>query len=73
VEKIDIQSELDRMLEAWSQIFADLKSGRIAISESRRRARELDNRMKVIKKAMREEKRLGRPVKKSPLVRMLLQ
>jgi len=53
--------------------FADLKSGRVTIGESSRRARALDNRMKVIKKAMREEKRLGRPVKKSPLVKMLLQ
>jgi len=67
VEKIDIQSELDQMVEAWSQIFADLKSGRIAIRESRRRARELDNRMKVIKRRCMKKSGWVDPLRKARL------
>ena len=48
---------LDRMRESWLQNFSDLKSSRITVSEWRRRSKELDNSMEVIKKAIREEKR----------------
>ena len=43
--------------ESWLQNFSDLKSSRITVSEWRRRSKELDNSMEVIKKAIREEKR----------------
>jgi hypothetical protein len=59
VEKTDIHLALDRMCESWLQNFSDLKSGRITISESRRRSKELDKDMKVIKR---------RSVKKSVLM-----
>jgi len=53
VEKTDIHLALDRMCESWLQNFSDLESGRITISESRRRSKELNKDMKVIKKAIR--------------------
>jgi hypothetical protein len=57
VKKTDIHLALDRMCESWLQNFSDLKSSRITVSEWRRRNKELDNSMEVIKKAIREEKR----------------
>ena len=42
---------------SWSQNFSDLKSSRITVSEWRRRSKELDNSMEMIKKAIRQEKR----------------
>ena len=48
---------VDRMRESWLQNFSDLKSSRITVSEWRRRSKELDNSMEVIKKAIRQEKR----------------
>ena len=53
------------MCESWLQNFSDLKSGRITISESRRRSKKLDKDMKVIKKAIREEKRSDDPITKA--------
>ena len=40
---------LDRMRESWLQNFSELKSSRITVSEWRRRSKELDNSMEVIK------------------------
>ena len=65
MKKTDIHLALDRMCESWLQNFSDLKSGRITISESRRRSKELDKDMKVIKKAIREEKRSDDPITKA--------
>jgi hypothetical protein len=65
VKKTDIHLALDRMCESWLQNFSDLKSGRITISESRRRSKELDKDMKVIKKAIREEERSDDPITKA--------
>src|SRR4030095_9321083 len=53
------------MCESWLQNFSDLESGRITISESRRRSKELDKDMNVIKKAIREEKRSDDPITKA--------
>ena len=52
-----LSRSLDRMRESWLQNFSELKSSRITVSEWRRRSKELDNSMEVIKKAIREEKR----------------
>ena len=65
MKKTDIHLALDRMCESWLQNFSDLKSGRITISESRRRSKELDKDMKMIKKAIREEKRSDDPITKA--------
>ena len=65
MKKTDIHLALDRMCESWLQNFSDLESGRITISESRRRSKELNKDMKVIKKAIREEKRSDDPITKA--------
>ena len=50
---------LDRMRESWLQNFSDLSS-RITVSEWRRRSKELDNSMEVIKRRSAKKSVRGR-------------